>query len=218
MNFKTAFEIFEHTLSTEARVSTAINLGMLAMVDQDLIELANQEVTNALAVGRRVWLTSDLHLCHANIISYCDRPHFDVGSMNESLLQLLGKVGPDDLLVIVGDVAFGPPEAALEWVRRISGRKILIVGNHDLSRDGRCHKHLRERGLFEAIIPFLFWTGSQGRDVIACHYPATLPASYKSPYRLLNYHGHLHEKTLASTDKVKFMNVGWDVDYSLKCL
>lgn len=172
----------------------------------------------ALAMGQRVSLTSDLHLCHANIIAYCDRPHFDVGSMNESLLQLLGKVGPDDLLVIVGDVAFGPPEAALECVRCIPGRKILIVGNHDLDRDGKCKTHLNEKGLFEAIVPILFWTGSQGRNVIACHYPATPPASYKSPYRLLNYHGDLHEKTLASTDKVNFMNVGWDVDCSLKCL
>lgn len=217
MNFKTAFDIFEHTLSKEERVSTAINLGMLAMVDQDLIERASLEVSNALAMGQRVWLTSDLHLGHANIIGYCDRPHFDVGSMNEALLQLLAKVGADELLVIVGDVAFGPPEASLEWVRRIPGRKILITGNHDLTRDGQCLAHLHD-GLFEAIVPFLFWSGSQGRDVIACHYPVTLPASYKSPYRLLNNHGHLHEKTVASTDQVKYMNVGWDVDYSLKCL
>lgn len=218
MNFKTALDIFEHTLSNEERVSTAINLGMLRLADQELIELASMEVSNALARGQRVWLTSDLHLCHANIIAYCDRPHFDVGSMNEALLQLLGKVGQDDLLVIVGDVAFGPPKASLEWVRRIPGRKFLVVGNHDLCRDGRCLAHLRERGLFEAIVPFLFWSGSQGRDVLACHYPVSLPDSYKSPYRLLNYHGHLHDKTLASTDKVKFMNVGWDVDYSLRCL
>lgn len=217
MNFQTAFDIFEHTLSNEERVNTAINLGLLAMVDQELIELASMEIVDALAQGRRVWLISDLHLGHANIIGYCDRPHFDVGSMNESLLQLLGKVQADELLVIVGDLAFGPPAAALEVLRRIPGRKILVLGNHDLSRDGKCLAHL-QNGLFEAIVPFLFWSGLQDRDVIACHYPVTLPPGYEPPYRLLNYHGHLHQKTLASTDRVKYMNVGWDVDYALKCL
>ena len=45
-------------------------------------------------------LTSDLHLGHANIIGYCNRPFHDVQSMDAALLQLLGKVVPGELLVM----------------------------------------------------------------------------------------------------------------------
>lgn len=217
MKYETALMLFEHTLDNTARVSTAINLGLLELVDQGMIESASLEVSNALATGARVWMTADLHLCHANIIRYCDRPYFDVGSMNEAVLQLLGKVGPDELLVIVGDVSMGNYEASIELVRRIPGRKILVLGNHDFTHDGKC-RLLRERGLFEAIVAFLFWTGPQGRDVLVSHYPVCIPENHKSHYPLLNYHGHMHQNVLAPTEQVKYMNVGWDVDYTLRCL
>lgn len=79
------------TLDTVQGISTAVNRGLLDLVDQKTIETASQQVSAALGLGGRVWLTADLHFCHANIIRYYDRPHFDVDSMNEALLQLLGK-------------------------------------------------------------------------------------------------------------------------------
>jgi calcineurin-like phosphoesterase family protein len=217
MNFETALMLFEHTVKKTERVSAAVNGGMLDLVDQGLIELTSLEVSNALATGERIWMSSDWHFLHHNIIKYCGRPHFDVGSMNEALLQLLGKVDPSELLVIVGDVAIGNFEASVELVRRIPGRKILVVGNHDLTQDGKC-RWLGESGLFEAIVPFLFWSGPRGRDVLACHYPASVPDRYKQHSPLLNYHGHLHQHVLAPTEKVKYMNMGWDVDYALRVL
>lgn len=217
MNFETALMVFSHTIKRTDRVSASINDGMLDLVDQELIELASLEVSNALTTGERVWMSSDWHFLHSNIINHCDRPHFDVGSMNEALLQLLGKVAPDELLVIVGDLAMGNFEASVDLIRRIPGRKILVVGNHDLKQDGKC-RWLGESGLFEAVVPFLFWTGPQGRGVLVSHYPASVPDHYKSHFSLLNYHGHMHQNVLAPTSKVKYMNVGWDVDYALRCL
>lgn len=217
MNYNTALTIFEHTLDTVQGISTTVNCGLLDLVDQKTIDAASQQVSAALGLGERVWLTGDLHFCHANIIRYCDRPHFDVDSMNEALLQLLGKVGPDELLVIVGDVAMGNYEACVAFLRRIPGRQILVLGNHDLTHDGKCRLS-REHGLFEAIVPFLFWTGPQGRNVLVSHYPACPPEDYKTAFPLLNYHGHMHQHVLASTKQVKYMNVGWDVDYALRCL
>ena len=40
----------------------------------------------------------------------------------------------------------------------------------------------------------------------------------KKTERVSDYHGHLHQNILSPTEKVKYMNVGWDVDYSLRCL
>ena len=226
MNNDTALKLFQHTIQTESRVRPDIHAGMLKLADQDVIESASLQVTNALALGERVWMTSDLHFGHKNIIDYCDRPFRDIAAMNEALLAQLGKVGPDELLVIVGDVLMGDYETNIEFVRRIPGRKILAVGNHDFKRDGSCllrrERDLSGKGpLFEAVVAFLVWTGAQGRAVMTTHYPLRPPGSHQISLPLLpmlNYHGHLHREVLAPTDRVKFMNVGWDVSHGLICI
>ena len=97
MNFKTAKRIFEHTLDCESRVSTAINLGLLKLINMELIESTSQLVGETISSGNRVWMTSDLHFLHANIIRYSNRPFYNVGDMTGAHLQLLQKVPADDL-------------------------------------------------------------------------------------------------------------------------
>lgn len=214
--YTTALKLFQHTLDTETRVSTAINLGLMALIDQDLIESTSQTISDALDAGERVWMTSDLHFLHTNIIGYCDRPFFDVGNMTNTLIATLQKVPDDELIIFGGDMAMGSYERSVELMRLLPGRKILVVGNHDLARDGKC-KLAREKNLFEAVVPFLAWQGLQRRLVVVSHYPIMVPDTYKNT-PILNYHGHLHEKTLPSTLMVKYMNIGWDINQSLNCL
>jgi calcineurin-like phosphoesterase family protein len=214
--FKTALKLFQHTLDHEDRVKTALNLGLMDLVDQDLIEATSQTVSDALAAGQRVWMTSDLHLLHANIIGYCDRPFFDVGQMTDTLIAALQKVPDDELLIFVGDMAMGSYERTVELIRLMPGRKILVAGNHDLERNGKC-KLAREKNLFEAVVPFLTWLGNQNRLVVVSHYPIRIPDDYKNT-PVLNYHGHLHEKTLPAQLMIKYMNVGWDINFALNCL
>lgn len=214
--FSTALKLFRHTLDAEKGVSTAINSGLIDLVNQDLIEATSQTVSDALAAGERVWITSDLHFMHTNIIGYCDRPFFDVDSMTDALVATLQKVPKDELIIFGGDMAMGNYQKAVELIRRLPGRKILIAGNHDLTRDGICKLAL-EKDLFEAVVPFLAWLGYQGRLVVVSHYPIVVPDTYKNT-PVLNYHGHLHEKTLPSTLMVKYMNVGWDINHALNCL
>ena len=214
--FSTALKLFRHTLDAEKGVSKAINSGLIDLVNQDLIEATSQTVSDALAAGERVWITSDLHFMHTNIIGYCDRPFFDVDSMTDALMATLQKVPKDDLILFGGDMAMGNYQKAVELIRRLPGRKILIAGNHDLTRDGICKLAL-EKDLFEAVVPFLAWLGYQGRLVVVSHYPIVVPETYKNT-PVLNYHGHLHEKTLPSTLMIKYMNVGWDINHALNCL
>jgi calcineurin-like phosphoesterase family protein len=214
--FNTALKLFRHTLDAEKGVSKAINAGLIDLVNQDLIEATSQTVSDALAAGERVWITSDLHFMHTNIIGYCDRPFFNVESMTDALMATLQKVPKDELILFGGDMAMGNYQKAVELIRRLPGRKILIAGNHDLTRDGICKLAL-EKDLFEAVVPFLAWLGYQGRLVVVSHYPILVPETYKNT-PVLNYHGHLHEKTLPSTLMVKYMNVGWDINHALNCL
>ena len=45
-------------------------------------------------------------------------------------------IGPDDVLIICGDISWGLRQeeamADLDWVHNLPGRKILFKGNHDL--------------------------------------------------------------------------------------
>ena len=86
----------------------------------------------------QVW--SDLHLGHANVIEYQERPFLDVGDMDEEIWRSWERnVRPESALVLVGDVAMGDAvcEATWERIRRTPGRRRhLVIGNHDLTGEG----------------------------------------------------------------------------------
>lgn len=219
MDFKVALDLFTCTLATE-RDRPDVHAAMLDLAQPDTITEVSAQIRQALARGERVWMTADLHLNHANVIQYCNRPFTDANQMNEYLVAQTQKVKDDEWLVIVGDLSMGDHDVAMEWVRRIPGRKVLVLGNHDLTRAGKC-RYLNERAedrrlpLFEAVVPFLAWQDALGQDVFVSHYPATV--DYPLP-RILNYHGHLHRQVVPHTDSIHFVNVGWDVTQGLVCL
>lgn len=78
----------------------------------------------------RVFFISDLHLGHANIIKYEDRPFKNVTEMDVELRRRWNEtIGEDDLVIFVGDLCFyNNPKDIL---RDLHGRKVLIKGNHD---------------------------------------------------------------------------------------
>lgn len=219
MDFNHALDLFGRTLATE-RSRPDVHATMLALAQPDTITTVSAQIQQVLARGERVWMTADLHLCHTNVIQYCNRPFADALQMNEYLVSQTLKVRDDEWLVIVGDLAMGDHLKAMEWVRRIPGRKVLVVGNHDLTRKGEC-RYLAEkspdgmRPLFEAVVPFLAWQDALGQKVFVSHYPATVEHHLG---RLVNYHGHLHRDVLPPAETTHFVNVGWDVSQGLVCL
>jgi calcineurin-like phosphoesterase family protein len=216
MTYANALNIFQKTLDAEKRVSTTINVGLLKLADQAAIEEASQWVTDALAREKRVWMTSDLHLGHANIVGYSDRPFGDVKEMTQAHMRLLRKVPENELLIFAGDMALGDYDSAVALIRSMPGRKVLVAGNHDLNKDGQ-FKFAREKDLFDAVVPFLFWSGGLGRMVMVTHYPVMVTA-HETTTSVINYHGHLHQHHIENTPWVKYINVGWDVAHGLICL
>lgn len=80
------------------------------------------------------YIVSDLHLDHANIISYCDRPFTDVTAMNETLIERWNEtIGPDDRVFFLGDLCLGRTEADItDWLEQLTYRSLVFVeGNHD---------------------------------------------------------------------------------------
>jgi calcineurin-like phosphoesterase family protein len=215
MDFKTAKRIFEHTMAELPESSQWISDGLFKLIDVELIEAASVRVSSAIYGGERVWMTSDLHFGHSNIIGYCDRPFTTVQNQTDVLLGLLQKVQQEELIIFAGDMAMGDYATGVDIMRTMPGYKILVAGNHDLDATGACP--LANEGIFDAVVPFLFWRGLRNTSVLVSHYP--VQEYYPMPVkRLINYHGHLHQWVKESTEKVKYINVGWDQTHSLICL
>lgn len=84
------------------------------------------------ANGKGLWVTSDIHLQHKNIIKYCSRPFQTVDEMDEQIIKNWNEVvKKNDTVFIIGDVGFGNVDKLCEKIKRLNGKKILIVGNHD---------------------------------------------------------------------------------------
>lgn len=83
----------------------------------------------------KIWLSSDTHYMHNNIIRYCERPFTDVDHMNEQMMSRWNSVvSDDDIVVHVGDVSAGVGKRINDLQNIISslkGQKLLIRGNHD---------------------------------------------------------------------------------------
>lgn len=154
-----------------------------------------------------VYVTSDLHFGHKNILKYCpvtrSRFNNDVDYMNEQMVfEWNSVVQPNDLVYILGDVAFMPAPIAISFMNRLNGRKILIEGNHD----NRLLENNQFRDCFIEIHSYLK-IKHNGHDVIMFHYPiARFDKMYNGSIHL---HGHCHGNT-TDLEKFRVRDVGMD--------
>lgn len=84
------------------------------------------------------WLISDTHFFHQRIVEFNDsngkpvRPWNDHIEMTEELISNWNEtVAPDDLIIHLGDIAFGGVEKFHEVMKVLNGKKVLVMGNHD---------------------------------------------------------------------------------------
>lgn len=136
------------------------------------------------------FFTSDLHLGHKNVISMCNRPYSGTDEMDGALIENWNeKVKNGDTVYVIGDLIWETADP-VKYLERLSGKKVLITGNHDekwLKRYG-CENY------FELITPYLE-TEIDGVKITMCHYPMLeWRASRKLGSRKLGYHihGHIH--------------------------
>lgn len=111
---------------------------------------------------------SDLHFFHENMNHSMDNRGFESAeAMNEYMIkQWNKKVRNNDDVVILGDLSMERGSKTSEVVRRLNGRKYLIVGNHDKYLDDRSF----DKTLFEWIEPYKEIKDDK-RKVILSHYP-----------------------------------------------
>lgn len=79
-----------------------------------------------------IFVTSDTHFYHRNIITYDNLDFATVQDMNEEIINNWNEVvKPDDEVYHLGDAFFCSKDEAKEIMDRLNGHKHLIVGNHD---------------------------------------------------------------------------------------
>lgn len=80
----------------------------------------------------KIYVTSDLHLGHKNIIEYCNRPYTSVEDMNTQLINNWNSIiSDDDTVFFLGDFCMGNKDNIISYGKQLKGHKILVLGNHD---------------------------------------------------------------------------------------
>lgn len=125
-----------------------------------------------------LFLISDTHFSHANIIRYANRPFSSPEEMDEELIRRWNSVvRPSDHVYHLGDVAMR--RSHLQIIKRLNGHKRLVWGNHDIYD----WKSYREVG-FEKCV---------GIRVIDNCILTHIPIHPESLARFtMNIHGHTH--------------------------
>lgn len=140
----------------------------------------------------RVFITSDHHFFHKNVITYEARPFEDVEHMNKKLINNWNKViSKNDKVFHLGDFSFANKEKTKEIVSKLNGYKILIMGNHDKSRKPSFYLECGFNEVYKWPIIYCQW-------YILSHEPVYLEKN--SPY--INIHGHVHSKKYEGTSHI----------------
>jgi len=135
-----------------------------------------------------IWITSDTHFCHDNIIQYCGRPFGNAELMNEALVENWNSViKPGDKVYHLGDVAIGKgyTDELPSIMGKLHGSKRLIVGNHDDI------PYLSKGGWFKKV---MLWRVFTEYNLLLTHVPVH-PSSIHERIVVnggVNVHGHIH--------------------------
>ena len=132
----------------------------------------------------RTWVWSDLHLGHTKTIETFGRPFRTADEMNDKIFRNWKQVvAPADTILILGDVTVhGLWGQRLNRVHDAPGRKILVYGNHEITRAG-----LLETNGFEEVHSSLYVDGDP--PLLLTHVPLRVV-----PQGCVNIHGHLHQQ------------------------
>ncbi len=136
-----------------------------------------------------IFVISDLHLGHANIIRYCSRPfpHDATDEMDQVLIKNWNyTVKPGDRIYHIGDLCYGPyAKTPYEYLRQLNGAISLIRGNHDEGSKTASQKEtLVHKGIPFALI----------------HNPNDIPETFSGWV----IHGHHHNNNLADFPFINF--------------
>lgn len=136
---------------------------------------------------QKVFLISDTHFSHNNVIQYEYRPFKDTDEMDNYMIENWNDtISENDLVFHLGDVILSGAKRAEEVLTKLNGRKILILGNHDHFSKTKW----RKLG-FEPYDRYIY------KDYLLTHMPVDeipLKVAVDNGFLKGNVHGHTHTK------------------------
>lgn len=157
----------------------------------------------------KIWITSDTHFGHDNIIKFSNRPFKDVNDMNESLIKSWNEsVGVDDDVYHLGDFSLTTPKKTKDILDRLNGKIHLIKGNHEKSV-------LRKQSCIEKLVwvKDMFELYVDKKLFVMCHY--SMRVWNKSHHGSIHLYGHSHDSLDVNGSWGKSMDVGVDSAYRI---
>lgn len=109
---------------------------------------------------------SDLHIGHANVIRFDNRPFADLDDMYNKLVENWNSaVKKNDTVYILGDFIWAKEKDWPSILEELKGNKVLIRGNHDPREfSEQTKRYFQDIKDYKEII-------DRDRHVILCHYP-----------------------------------------------
>lgn len=171
---------------------------------------------------QKIFFTSDSHYNHVNLVSAISkwpegrgtRKFNSLNEMNDRLVyELNAAVGPDDILVHLGDWSFGGIESISEFRNRLNCKTIhLFLGNHD---HHIANNKENVRDLFASVnkLETIELRVPQGKETKkytfeCCHFPIASWDGLGKGYQHL--HGHVHLPGHLKIHQGRAMDVGVD--------
>ena len=135
-----------------------------------------------------IYVISDTHFGHANIIKYANRPFATAKKMNEAMVENWNAViKPEDKVYHLGDVYM--PGGVTQWSQffaQLNGYKRLILGNHDNGKDQVLQRTFEKIGIWRMFPEY---------GLLLTHVPVHESALHATEKHgvLVNVHGHIHQ-------------------------
>ncbi|MDE5945795.1 MAG: metallophosphoesterase family protein [Oscillospiraceae bacterium] len=130
-----------------------------------------------------IFFISDLHIGHANVIRFDNRPFCSLKDFNTKIIENWNNaVSPDDEVYILGDFGW-KNTMALDVIKQLKGKKHLILGNHDHLINSELKQYFESIQDYKVIV-------TDNQCIVLSHYPIAFWYG-QHKYTILLY-GHLH--------------------------
>ena len=133
-----------------------------------------------------IYYFGDGHLGHVNVIKHDERPFSSIGENDKTLIKNYNSVVNDnDDVYIVGDLFFRNNYNVEDILKKLKGKKHLIVGNHDT-------KWMKQIDLSKYFVEIdkMTTVKDNNRTVVICHYPlAEWDGYFRGTYHV---YAHIH--------------------------
>jgi calcineurin-like phosphoesterase family protein len=161
-----------------------------------------------------IYLTSDLHWWHVNILKYTKRPWGSLEEMHEGLIKLYNNiVKEEDEVYFLGDIMMGSrkemPDRMQKIFSRLPGRKYLLRGNHD-------YRHSDEQWFYKHFVwvKDIYELKLEGYPMMVLHHFPHYSWHGMGGKNSVDVHGHCHGNIDKANLNTRRIDVGVDAMYS----